>query len=113
MVTFISDIYPGSTSDKELIRRSGLLELLEPGDSVMADRDFDVEEDLALVRVRLNIPPFLRGKDQLSESELVETRRIASLRIHVERSMEQINIFDRPLPPSLTDTANQHMCCTY
>ena len=70
----------------------------------MADRGFDIEEDLALVGARLNIPPFHRGKDQLSGSELVETRRI------VERAMEQIknfHIFDRPLPPSLTDTSNQ------
>ena len=73
VVTFVSNLYPGSISDKELTRRSGLLELLQPGDLVMADRGFDIEEDLALVGARLNIPPFLRGKDQLSESELVET----------------------------------------
>ena len=40
----------------------------------MADQGFDIEEDLALVGARLNIPPFLRGKDQLSESVLAETR---------------------------------------
>ena len=76
----------------------------------MADRGFDIEEDLALIGARLNIPPFLKGKHQLSECELVETRRITSLRIHVERAMEQIknvHIFDRPLPPSLTDTTSQ------
>lgn len=59
--------------------------------------------------VRLNIPPFLRGK-QLSDCELVETRRIASLRIHVERAMEQLknfHIFDRALSSSFRDTANQ------
>lgn len=51
----------------------------------MADRGFDIEEDLALV-------DFLKGKQQLSECELVETRCIASLRIHVhvERAMEQL-----------------------
>ena len=49
----------------------------------MADRGFDVEEDLALLGVKLNIPPFLRGKAQLSAKEQVETQRIASLRIHV------------------------------
>ncbi len=46
----------------------------------------------------LNIPLFLRGKKQLSEKELVITRRIASLRIHVERAMERIknfHIFDK------------------
>jgi len=28
----------------------------------MADRDFEIEEDLMLIRVRLNIPPFYAVK---------------------------------------------------
>ena len=75
-MVFVSDLYPGCISDKELTRRSGLFDLLDRDDSVMADRGFDIEEDLALLGVRLNIPPFLRGKEQLSAQELVETRRI-------------------------------------
>lgn len=109
-VTFISDLFPGSISDKELTRQSGILKLLEKGDSVMADRGFDIEEDLDLLGVRLNMPPFLKGKKQLDERELVETRRIATLRIHVEWAMEQLknfHIFDRPLTSSFRDTANQ------
>ena len=73
-VVFVSDLFPGFISDKELTRRCGILNLLESGDSVMADRGFDVEEDLALLGVKLNIPPFLRGKAQLSAKEQVETR---------------------------------------
>ena len=61
-VILVSDLYPGSISDKELTRRSGLLGALERGDSVMADRGFDIEEDLTLLGVKLNIPPFLKGK---------------------------------------------------
>ena len=41
---------------------------------------------------------------------MIETRRIASVRIHVERAMERIknyHIFDRVIPASLTDLANQ------
>ena len=109
-VTFISDLYSGSISDKELTRRCGLLNLLEPGNSVMADRGFDIKDDLDILGVKLNIPPFLRGKQQLNEKELIETRRIATLRIHVERAMEQLknfHIFDRPLSSSYRDTANQ------
>ena len=45
----------------------------------MADRGFDIMEDLAPLGVMLNIPPFLRGKSQLESKELVQTRRIASL----------------------------------
>lgn len=116
VVTFVSPLFSGSISDKSLTRKSGVLDLLEEGDSVMADRGFDIEEDLLLIGVKLNIPPFLRGKSQLSEEELVQTRRIASLRIHVERAMERIknfHIFDKCIPVSLTDIADRIfiVCC--
>ena len=48
VITFVSSLYPGSISDKELTRQSGIMDLHEPGDSVMADRGFDTEEDLVL-----------------------------------------------------------------
>ena len=102
--------YAGSISDKELTRCSGIMDLLQLGDSMMADRGFDIQDDLALQGVRLNIPPFLKGKSQLSESELVETRKIASVRIHVERAMECIknfHIFDRTIPSSMSNIVNQ------
>ena len=60
-VIFVSDLYPRSISDKELTRQCGLLDKLESGDFVMADRGFDIEDDLILLGVKLNIPPFLRG----------------------------------------------------
>ena len=109
-VTFVSSLYPGSVSDQQLTRKSGLMDLLEKGDSVMADRGFNIQDDLTHIGVRVNIPPFLKGKTQLEAEELVETRRIASLRIHVERAMERIknyHIFDRTLPSSLTDLAEE------
>ena len=110
IITFVSKLYAGSISDKELTRCSGIMDLLQPGDSVMADRDFNIQDDLALRGVKLNIPPFLKGKSQLSESELVETRRIASVRIHVKRAMERIknfHIFDRAIPSSMSNIVNQ------
>ena len=109
-ITFVSKLFPGSISDKELTRKSGILDVLESGDSVMADRGFDIQDDLTPLGVKVNIPPFLRGKKQLDEEERIETRRIASLRIHVERVMERIknfHIFDRVLPLSLTDVSEQ------
>ena len=47
--------------------------ILESEDSVMAHRGFGIEENLVLFGVKLNIPPFLRGKAQLSAKEQVET----------------------------------------
>ena len=90
MLSFVSPLYSGTISDKELTRESGLLDLLEVGDHVMADRGFEIEDDLHARGMKLNIPPFLRGKSQLETSKIMETRRIGSLRIHVERAIERI-----------------------
>ena len=115
-ITFVSKLFPGSISDKQLTYKSGILDLLEPGDSLMADKGFDIEEYLIPLGVKLNIPPFLRGKTQFDHSELVKTRCVASLRIHVERAMERIknfHIFDRTLPVTLTGIADRmfFVCC--
>ena len=56
-ITFVSKLFSGSISDKELTRQSGILDLLEAGDSVMADKGFDIAEYLIQRGVQLNIPP--------------------------------------------------------
>ena len=45
-ITFVSNLFPGSVSDKQLTQKSGLLDVLEEGDSVMADRGFDIQDVL-------------------------------------------------------------------
>ena len=50
-----------------MTRKSGVLDLLEEEDSVMAKRGFDIEEDLLLIGVHLNMPPLLSGKFQMSK----------------------------------------------
>ena len=44
------------------------------GDMVLADRGFDISDDLAVHGATLAIPPLIKGKDQLSQRE-VETSR--------------------------------------
>ena len=49
----------------------------------MADKGFDISYDLLVRGCRLNMPPFVKG-GHMSKSNVVKTRKIASLRIHVE-----------------------------
>ena len=89
-VCFISDLYGGSISDKEITSKSGFINKLQRGDEVMADRGFNIQEMLVSKGVRVNVPPFMNQSGQFSEQEMLATRRIASLRIHVERAIERI-----------------------
>ena len=111
-ITFVSELYDGSISDVEIVRRCGFLEkkLWEEGDDVMADRGFTIQDLLAPLNVTLNIPSFLAGKDQLSEDEALESQTIAAVRIHVERAIERIKRFRQirnEIPLTLNGSINQ------
>ena len=86
----MSTLFGGSISDKEITLRSGLVEKLKYGDCIMADRGFNIQEMLASKGVSVNVPPFMNESGQFEERQLLETRRIATLRIHVERAIERI-----------------------
>lgn len=109
-VCFVSCLYTGSISDKEITRCSGILDLLEPGDSIMADKGFDIEEMLRGKQVGFNIPPFLQNQQQFSAQDVQTTKAIASLRIHVERAIRRIkefHFFDSDIALSTLGSINQ------
>ncbi|KAH9384948.1 hypothetical protein HPB48_026979 [Haemaphysalis longicornis] len=67
---------------------------------VMADNGFRIEDLLEKNGTKLNLPPFLKGVT-LSPEEVKSTKEIAALRIHVERRIQRIKVFDicdRPIP---------------
>ena len=92
-VTFVSQLYTGGISLKEITKQSGILALLERGDNVMADRGFVINGLLEHLECTLNIPPFLNNQGQFSEDQVKETQEIANLRIHVERAISRIKMF--------------------
>ena len=82
VITYDSDLFPGSVSDKSIVQESGLLEHFVPADLILADKRFLIQ-DLLPRGVSVNIPPFLNcGK--FTESEVRATKSIARLSlIHI------------------------------
>ena len=91
VLTYISNLYPGSISDKEIVQQSGFLQHFVPGDLILADKGF-LFQDIVPKGVSVNIPPFLEhGK--FTESEAKLTKSIARCRIHVERANARLKDF--------------------
>ena len=111
-VIFVSQLYDGSISDKEIVSRSGFLknELWSDGESVMADRGFTIHDELARVGVSLNITAFLGTRYYLTKAEVKASQTIASIRIHVQRAIQRIktySIIGNETPLTLHGSINQ------
>ncbi|KAK7878320.1 hypothetical protein WMY93_034355 [Mugilogobius chulae] len=96
-VTFISPLYEGSISDREILKQSGLVSLLKPSRAIMVDKGFLLED---LVPYKVYIPAFLHKKSQLSGAEVRKTQSTARLRVHKKGEGTQISL-------SLTGSINQ------
>ena len=115
-ISFVSEAYEGSISDRKLVEVSGLLDKLEPGDEVMADKGFTIHNLLIPRGIRLNIPPFLQKNMQMAANDVFLTKKIAHLRVHVERAIDRIKeykILQRTLPASMWDSISNviYVCC--
>ena len=93
-IMFISKAFGGRASDKFIVENSVFFYYLLPGDEVMADRGFTIEDFLFPRRVKLDIRAFIKCKPQLSNEDVTTTRRIAHVRIHVERAIRRFKVFN-------------------
>ena len=93
-ITFVSQLYTGSISDRELTERSGFLNLpFDSNDTIMTDKGFDIQDILDNYGLKLDIPLFLHKQEQMSAADVAMTRKIANKRIHVERAISKIKKF--------------------
>ena len=96
--TFVSKLWSGNISDRKIIIDSKYIDNICPGDEVMADRGFQIRDLLTLKGAYLNMPPFTHQRKNgigrmLTSKQIIETRKIASLRIHVERAIRRLKSF--------------------
>lgn len=124
-IIYSSPLYCGSISDKAIIKKSGILSILEekvkggellPGDTILADKGFNVHDVFSNLELELNIPVFRITGTQFTPEEVEETRKIAQERIHVERAigrLKQFQILSHRLPVALLGSIDQiyHVCC--
>jgi len=117
MFSFVSDLWSGNISDRAITAKSGFLDLVERDDAIMADRGFLISDLLLEKGARLNMPPFTRacshGKGRhLTVSDIKESKRIAHLRIHVERAigrMKKFSFFDGTILVTNKSVLNQSL----
>ncbi|GFW42851.1 uncharacterized protein TNCV_1212581 [Trichonephila clavipes] len=92
-VSFVSKLYGGRTSDKQIIQLSGFLEQIRPGDVIFADRGFPVKDLVAERGASLVLPASTKGKKQLSSAEVINSRKVSRLRVHIERCIGRLKTF--------------------
>ena len=92
---------------KYFTENCGLLGYLQPGDVILADRGFTVQDSVGLYCAEVKVPPskvspFTRGKKQLSRSDVDTARQLSCVRIHVERVIgvirQKYTILESTLP---------------
>lgn len=104
LISFISKGYGGRISDKEITLQCGILNLVDPTDTYLADRGFqkEVQEAFAIKGAKVITPAFTHGKTQMSAKDVETSRKISNVRIHVERVIgllkNKYQILKGPLP---------------
>lgn len=93
MISFLSDGWGGRVSDKHIVNESGFLNLIDPGDVILADRGFTIHSELLMRQAKLEIPPPSSGWDQQVAIDITKTKKIANARIHVERAIGRLKWF--------------------
>lgn len=94
LVNFISIGFGGRATDKTIIENSNYLNLLPNNCVVMADRGFKQVAQLFEARnSSLVKPPSVSSSKKPTKEEVRETRTIAALRIHIERTIRRLREF--------------------
>ena len=89
------------------------MDLLEPGDVVMADKGFIIQDLLTPRGCTLVTPNFLAKKGQFSKEEAEQNKALSILRVHVERAnrrFKEFHFFDSPVALTLAGSVNQLWC---
>ena len=87
LVSYVSEAYGWSASDRQIIKRSKLTEIVTPEDEIMTDKGFNCDDIFLPCHVAVNISAFSKRKNHMSNETVDKDCKIASKRVHIERIM--------------------------
>ncbi|CAG2221478.1 unnamed protein product [Mytilus edulis] len=112
-LSFISDLFPGSTTDVEMCTKSGLLDNIKKGEVYMADKGFTLQRQFQEKGAQLLVPPFAnKNKKQFNPQQVEKPKHIAATRIFVEQAIGRIKSYrflTRRIPISSFKLASIHI----
>ena len=94
LINYCSKTYGGRASDRQIIENCGFLEEVKPGEKVMADRGFQIQDLVTLRQADVIVPPGRRGAPQMPQRDVVNTKTVANRRIRVEQVIRRIKCFN-------------------
>lgn len=111
LIANISRAYGGKASDKYIILKEKVIENLSVGSAVMVDKGYDIAKETSAKGCSYNIPnkskiifsnptgiklyrPPILDKPQHSREEALYNTNVATSRIHVERVIQRLKIFN-------------------
>ena len=116
LISYCSEAYGGAASDRQIVERSNMVTMCDPGDSIMADKGFNVQDLFERYDVQINIPTFFKKKNQISGKTIKSDRMISSKRVHIERLIglaKTFKILKHPLNNTQSALGTQilKVCC--
>ncbi|XP_045490867.1 uncharacterized protein LOC123690833 [Colias croceus] len=101
-IVFVSAGHGGRISDTNIVEVSRFLDVLPPNCSILADRGFKhIDTLLTKKGIKLLRPPSVIKNVKLTKKEAIQSKVIASLRIHIERVIRRIRLFKLLKPHSV------------
>lgn len=89
-ISFVSRAFGGRLSDKYITNNSGFLQLIRPEDLILADKGFPTIKGMDNI---VRPPRAKRNQKHFTEAQMEETKKIAKVRIHVERAIQRLKVY--------------------
>ena len=69
-ITYISSVWGGRVSDKMITQQCGFLQYIDPGDVILADRGFNIHDDVAIRGGKIRNTSFYKRQKAALEKKL-------------------------------------------